>query len=69
MTSREEIEHFYAETYECLMGRGTIGLFWRYIHSRLDKNSNCTSNTILLEIGAGHGQHFKLTSLKLLIYY
>jgi hypothetical protein len=50
MTSREEIEHFYAETYECLMGRGAIGLFWRYIHSRLDKNSNCTSNTILLEI-------------------
>jgi ubiquinone/menaquinone biosynthesis C-methylase UbiE len=68
MTSSEEIEHFYAETYECLMGRGAIGLFWRYIHSRLDKNSNCSSNTILLEIGAGHGQHFKLTSLKPALY-
>lgn len=64
----DELDGFYTEGYEKIMGTGVIGLFWKYIHSRLDKNSHCSSTSVLLEIGAGHGQHFELTSLAPALY-
>ena len=63
-----KLDDFYAEAYEKTYGDGSIGLFWKYIHSRLDKNLHCSSTSVLLEIGAGHGQHFKLTSLAPALY-
>jgi ubiquinone/menaquinone biosynthesis C-methylase UbiE len=58
------VEKFYSEAYEQVMGGGLIGLVWKFIHRMLDKNVQLTSGSILLELGSGHGQHFTQTNLK-----
>jgi len=59
---RDPIEEFYDEGYELVMGTGLVGLYWRFIHRQLNKYAKFASNTSILEIGAGHGQHFDQTN-------
>lgn len=54
----KEVDLFYDQSYEEEMGTGLIGIFWRFIHRQLSRIVASTDNSIIFEIGAGHGQHF-----------
>jgi ubiquinone/menaquinone biosynthesis C-methylase UbiE len=63
-----DVEKFYSQAYEQVMGGGLIGLVMKFIHRILDKNVQVTSNSVLLELGSGHGQHFAESKLKPRLY-
>ena len=55
------IEDFYEDGYEQIMGTGLVGLYWKFIHKKINSYIEFTPSTTVLEIGAGHGQHFDQT--------
>ena len=58
---KNSIEEFYEDGYEQVMGTGLVGLYWKFIHKKMNSFCEFTPSTTVLEIGAGHGQHFDQT--------
>ena len=58
----EKIDQFYDEAYEEVMGTGLIGSFWRFIHNQMNRTIDWPPTPIVLEVGAGHGQHYDQTN-------
>jgi SAM-dependent methyltransferase len=53
-----DVEKFYLKAYQDVMGKGVIGTLWRFIHRKLDGELRLSNDSVLLELGSGHGQHF-----------
>jgi ubiquinone/menaquinone biosynthesis C-methylase UbiE len=65
---RQAIDVFYDDAYEEVMGTGLIGKYWQLIHKQIEKLSQPAHESTVLEIGAGHGQHFDQTNPVSLLY-
>jgi SAM-dependent methyltransferase len=63
-----DVESFYSRAYEEVMGRGAIGFVWKFIHTKIDSDLGISSESILLELGSGHGQHFAQFKLPIKLY-
>lgn len=57
-TLNPDLEKFYLNAYQDVMGKGAIGFLWKFIHRKLDSKIEIPANSIILELGSGHGQHF-----------
>ena len=55
--SETETGSGYLETYQ----QGLLGLVWNKIHKQMEKPFKKQHFSTVLELGAGHGQHFKNT--------
>ena len=58
-----EQTRWYKDEYEKVMNQGLVGKMWRRIHHQLDKPFLHLTNLKIVEVGAGHGQHFNLSKL------
>lgn len=63
MKLSRDIDKFYAEHYEKIMGNGAIGIVWKRIHKQIDKKFSTSRGFDLLEVGSGNGEHLKLCRL------
>jgi len=61
-------DRYYAEHYSEILNSGGLGLVSRYIHSRLEKNIDIDAE-VVLELGAGLGQHLSFVKHKFARYY
>ena len=64
----KEVDLFYDQSYEEAMGTGLIGTFWRFIHRQISHIVASSDDSIIFEIGAGHGQHFDSALPKCRLY-
>ena len=51
-------DNFYAEHYQSIVNAGAVGLVSKHIHKLLEPKRKTNFN-VVLEVGAGHGQHFE----------
>jgi SAM-dependent methyltransferase len=65
---RKLIDVFYDDAYEQVMGTGLIGKYWKLIHSQIEALRDSRHDSIVLEVGAGHGQHFDQTNSSSALY-
>jgi len=65
----EEQEEFYQKHYQPLMGSGLISRAWRLIHNQMEKNFAGDFFPVILEIGAGNGEHFGSAKCNFDTYY
>ena len=63
-----KIDLFYDEAYEKVMGTGLIGLFWKFIHKQMNRTIEWHPTSVVLEVGAGHGQHYDQTNPESALY-
>lgn len=55
------IEEFYEDGYQKVMGTGLVGIYWKFIHKKINSHCKFLPISKVLEIGAGHGQHYDQT--------
>jgi phosphatidylethanolamine/phosphatidyl-N-methylethanolamine N-methyltransferase len=63
-SGERDVEHFYKDDYFQVFANKKIQFLLKGIHKKLDKPLRYTKNLEILEVGAGHGQHFALTKLQ-----
>lgn len=59
----DNIDAFYINHYEAVMGTGLVGKMWKFIHKSLDKPFFGLSEISLIEVGSGNGQHFTFSKI------
>ena len=64
----DDIEKFYREDYDLVMGAGAVGWIWRQIHRLLDISLFDDNSKRIIEVGSGSGQHLRFTDLNFEFY-
>lgn len=67
MTSLK-INKFYDKHYEKIYNTGLIGSYWKRIHKKLSRFSDLDPSCVVLELGAGDGQHYAFSQPNVLTY-
>lgn len=62
--SKKDVEMFYKDDYVNVFTNNRVKFLLKGIHKKLDKPFRNKTNLKIIEVGAGHGQHFMLTKLK-----
>ena len=62
-------DDFYAKHYSNLMDTGVISRVWQSIHRAMEKPFSRSNEDRVLEIGAGNGEHLKVVSNNVKLYY
>jgi len=60
----KEIDFFYENLYEEVLNRGAVGFVSKIVHKTLERGLRDHYFQSVLEVGAGHGQHFQHVSHK-----
>jgi len=64
-----EAEEYFSEAYQDVMYTGVIGIYSRLVHCLMDRPFKDSRTPIVLEVGAGAGQHAPYTSTDFDTYY
>jgi SAM-dependent methyltransferase len=55
--SKKDIDTYYKENYSKVFSSGKVGGVWRIIHIQMEKPFRKANSSLVLEIGAGAGEH------------
>ena len=65
----EAPERYFRDAYDPVMYSGAIGLYSRIVHRLMERGAANDSDSVILELGAGAGQHARYVQTRYRAYY
>lgn len=69
MKDSKKQDDFYRESYSILMGTGLVAKVWKFVHQTMEKPFRNKVEGMVLELGAGNGEHYKSVASSVKSYY